>query len=83
MFRVRGTRFDIECHLFCDLCFRTFYKICYSQNMLDICFSRPIKLTDFPEHWKTMNADAQFKFAEEYEVEDSYIYIHIQTVMLW
>ena len=42
---------------------------CYSHFTLGVYCSRPIKLTDFSKHWKSMNADAQFKFAEEYEVK--------------
>ena len=31
-------------------------------------FSHQIKLVDFPDHWKRMNADSQLQFAAVYEV---------------
>lgn len=37
--------------------------------MFAICFlrSRPIKIEDFAEHYRTMSADSDFRFSEEFE----------------
>ena len=37
--------------------------------------SRPIQLENFPEHYRSMKADSDYLFSEEYDVRTSYTYL--------
>jgi len=39
----------------------------YSKKISIVLFSRPIKVEDFAEHYRTMSADSDFRFSEEFE----------------
>ena len=44
-------------------------------NATCFCFSHKIKLVDFPDFWKEMNADSQLGFTAAYKV--SYMCVHV------
>ena len=50
------------CHIVAITAAPTYNTLSY------VCFSYRVKLVDFPEHWKKMNADSHLLFAMAYEV---------------
>lgn len=45
---------------------KTKIKICNNSN-ISLFISRPVRIENFPEHYRIMSADSDFRFSEEFD----------------